>query len=799
MRYDTDSGKILITLGELVLIARRGISATLPVDEDEPNFSRASYIIRRAVLGDREPVPVRFGFDALGFSFELIGEADMIECDEVTLLASTESSAGNPRAEEIRQARGMGFILSYMYASIEGLENISLKVVYFNENSGEFDTRVEKIDLVTLKKFFDKCVGEVAKFARPEIERVTERLPSMKSLKFPHKHIREGQNEFVRAAYRALARGVSLYASAPTGTGKTVSAIYPAIRLVGEGKEDKVFYLTPKTTTALAAKGCVESFNASGAKIRGIVLTSKERSCKHKLICKRSYKLCPLSSMNKLAEATLALYDLKLTVVTIEDIYRVSDEYSVCPYELELSYAELCDIVICDINYLFDPRAYIRRFFNTGGRYALLIDEAHNLVERSREMYSEELLTSDIIAPLGEIYTEGSPELTEALPRIREGFIEALYPYLKDEVREDKDGNVVGAVHLSYIPDELYSLFEELVSLYEGALKSSYKMKDEISDLRSERYRELYYSAKSLLDRAREFDGGYRLFLFLSGEDIKIKLFCADSGNVIRNIIAKGHGAVFFSATLSPIDYYRSVLGGDNSSEMLETRSPFVPEALSVSIIDKISTRYSERERTLPMVSRAIAATISAKRGNYMVFLPSFEYLELLAKDFSAKHPNLKVLVQRRNMTTKEKADFLAAFEENNPSYLIGFCVMGGIYSEGIDLVGKSLIGAVVVGIGMPQLSYERECLSQYYEDKLEAGKLYAYVYPGMNRVLQAAGRVIRTENDRGVIVLIDDRFADPIYKKTVPDLWRGMEYVPDAKALNERIKKFWDDIDGEK
>lgn len=798
MRYDIDTGKILITLGELVLIARRGISATLPVDEDEPNICRPSLMIRRAALGDKEPIPVRFGFDALGYSFELIGEADMIEGEEVTVLFSTDTNASSPKSEEIRQARGMGFILSYMYASIEGYDNISLNIIYFNENSGEYDTRVEKTDISTLKKFFDKCVGEVVKFARPEIDRVTERLPSLRSLKFPHKRVREGQDEFVRAAYRALSRGTTLYASSPTGTGKTVSAIYPALKLVGEGKEDKVFYLTPKTTTAVSAKDCVESFAKGGAKIRGIVLTSKERSCKQRLICKRNIRFCPLSNMNKLAEATLALYDLGITVVTIDDIHSIATKYSVCPYELELSYAELCDIVICDINYLFDPRAYIRRFFNTGGRFALLIDEAHNLVERSREMYSAELLTSDITLPLAEPYTEASPMLLEALPDIRSRFISALYPYLKDEVREDKNGDPVAAVHLSYIPNELYSLFLELVTIYEGALKASYKLRDELSDLRCERYRELYYSAKALLDRASAFGGGYRLFLFLSGEDIRIKLFCVDSGDVIRDIIAKGRGAVFFSATLSPIDYYRAVLGGDNTSEVLETRSPFVPEALSVSIIDKISTRYSERERTLPMVSRTIAATISARRGNYMVFLPSFEYLEALSRDFSAKYPSLRVLSQKRNMTDKEKADFLAAFEEDNPSYLIGFCVMGGIYSEGVDLVGKSLIGAIVVGIGMPQLSYERECLAEYYDDKFDAGKLYAYIYPGMNRVLQAAGRVIRSENDRGVIVLIDDRFADPIYKKTVPDLWRGMEYVPDAKSLNERIKKFWADIDSE-
>ena len=240
------------------------------------------------------------------------------------------------------------------------------------------------------------------------------------------------------------------------------------------------------------------------------------------------------------------------------------------------------------------------------------------------------------------------------------------------------------------------------------------------------------------------------------------------------------------------------MLGGDRTSEELIAHSPFAPESLSVSIIDKISTRYSERERTLPAVSRTVAAVMSARRGHYMVFAPSFEYLDMLADDFVKKYPKIAAVRQRRDMTAAEKAEFLASFERGDGKYLVGFCVLGGLYSEGVDLVGDSLIGAAVVGIGMPSLSYEREAMAEYFDEKYEAGKQYAYVYPGMNRVLQAAGRVIRTESDRGVIVLIDDRFADPIYKKTVPALWEGMEYVGDAKELSERIKKFWSGVDEE-
>ena len=799
MRYDEERRTILISVAEMVGIARRGISRALPLDEDEPGHLLPSRGARSRATGGADGVPLRYPFEALGYMFELCGEADMIEGGEVTHIAAIKSSPERPRREEESEARGEGFILAYMYLMIEGLEEVTLNTVYINENSGDSATRVEKIGKNELERFFEKCAREVAKYARPEVDRVTVRMPSMKALKFPYESIREGQGDMVRATYRALARGVTLYASAPTGTGKTVSALYPAVKLVGEGKHEKVFYLTPKTTTAEVAADCIKRFAEGGAVIRAIVLTSKERSCQVGLSCRKSRTLCKLAECNNLKDATLKLYDMGLSVVTIGEVMPIAKEFSICPYELELSYSELCDVIICDINYLFDPRAYIRRFFEDGGRYSFLIDEAHNLAERAREMYSAEMTPSKLIElAKSQLFDERS-EIVTVLPEMVAALEECLMPALRDELRRDKDGNTVGAAHLSEIPSRAYTVIEDIMSLIDGELKRSYRMDDEMALERTEVIREMYYDVKRVYDTMLAFDDRYKMFLFFEGERLRFKLFAVDPGGRIRDRLERGSGAVFFSATLSPIEYYKEVLGGDRSSEMLEVGSPFVPECLSVSIMDKISTRYSERERTVPAIARVIAATLSARRGNYMVFLPSFEYLDIVERAFTSAYPKIRALVQRKDMTSREKAEFLDEFNKEDGSYLVGFCVLGGIYSEGVDLVGDKLIGAVVVGIGLPSLSYEREAMTEYYEERFEQGKQYAYIYPGMNRVLQAAGRVIREENDRGVIVLIDDRFDDPIYKKAIPELWRTMEYVEDAKGLNERIKEFWAEVDKER
>ena len=791
MKYIPSENRILISLGELVSVARRRISPTLPTDESEPQLVGAPKVIL-ASLGIKERKKAEYDFGIGDVHYRVFGYADDVENGTITLVKVSTGSTKAAKKSEIAQARGEGFLLGKMICERDGLSGVTLKIIYVNESTGQSDSAEERIDKATLDSFFEKCANAVSLYAAPEIERVTVRLPSMKNMRFPYGEVRDGQDEFIRRTYRALVKGNTLFACAPTGTGKTVSVIYPAIKALGEEKCDKVFYLTPKGTTAEAARDCLELFESRGARIKAIILSSKEKSCPVKLVCRDNPSECEMAKCNRLAEAVMAAHALGKCVVSIDDLRPIAISHTVCPHELELAYSELCDVVICDFNYLFDPVVYIRRFFTEGGRFAFLVDEAHNLVDRGREMYSAEFSLGDIDALLSSEYIGPASKIREELPHIKECLYDLLFPFIKDEMRKDEDGLDVGATHLSYVPSEMYAAVSRMTEALENEVEVNLRAKDDERSRRLKVIRDLLYKVKRVESSLECFDTGYRILLFYKGGSLSLKVLCIDASKEIQKRIDKGVGAVFFSATLSPLSYYKSVLSSDTYADTLEVDSPFHPEQLSVSIMDRISIRYSERARTLPAVCRVIAATLSAKRGHYMVFAPSFEYAEAIYNEFKSKYPKIKCMLQGKNMSAVEKADFLGAFAKDSGAYLVGFCVMGGIYSEGIDLAGDSLIGAVVIGIGMPSLSYEREAFSEYFEEKYEAGKQYAYIYPGMNRVFQAAGRVIRREDDKGVIVLIDDRFEDPIYKKSIPTLWEGMQYISDAKDLRSELDKFW-------
>lgn len=798
MRYDKDTDEISISVREFVSIARRGISPAMPYDDEEPCGTASSAYAKRMILGDLEGSTMYFGCEGGGYRFRLAGAYDGLKDGVLTIVKSVNDDPSKVSKSDLAQIRAEAFVLGYIYLSLSGEKRVLLRATFINEETLASTSIEECPSKKTLERFFDKCLVSVSLYARPECERVMVRLSALKELKFPFKNRRDGQEDFVHSVYKALRSGGTLYASAPTGTGKTVSVLYPALRAIGNEDIDKAFYLTPKTTTTEAAKDCLELFGGDGKCVRAVILSSKERCCKNGLRCRQSRKLCECSSSKKLADAVMALYDLSMTVITSEQVRKISEEFTVCPYELELSYAELSDVVICDFNYLFDPVVYIRRFFTEGGRYGFLIDEAHNLPDRAREMYSATLSESDLSALLDSPLLGPFSPLRQYLDENKGRLRDIVMPHLKDDMRKDEDGAPIGAAHLYDCPVELYDFIEELLLAADKELKSSYAANDEDSTARSGAIRDLYYKIKEMAEALARFDNGYRLFLFYQKDEISIKICCLDTGAAIRACTSKGKASVFFSATLSPIGYFKSLLGGDGISDSVEIDSPFDPSCLSVSVIDTVSTRYSERERTVPAVVRAIAATLSARRGNYMVFAPSFAYAEALYDAFKEKYPKIKAMLQSPKMNDKQKKDFLLAFETQSPSYLVGFCVMGGIYSEGIDLTGDSLIGAVVVGIGIPALSFEREAMADYYEQKYEEGKQFAYIYPGMNKVLQAAGRVIRSEDDRGVIVLIDDRFQDPIYKKSIPKLWESMAFIRDPKALKERLERFWAEVDKE-
>lgn len=790
MRYCAEEKLIYLTVEELVSMARRGISASQTYDEDEPSAADCSL---PCGYKKEDEILLSTDFCASEMNFRLTARAYLQGEGELHTVAPVTELREAKRRETVAQYRGEAFIAAAIYAENTGAERLTLSVTYCSLLTRETETVTETVASEKLFAFFDKCKAQLPEAGRAEIERVTERLPSMKRLKFPYGKPRAGQDEFIRATYRTLARGGELYATAPTGTGKTVSALFPAVRALGDGRIEKVFYLTPKTTTAEAVRECLLRFSQEGASVRAIILVAKEKLCTHAHVCRESKRLCPTNKQNRLSEAVTVLYSKGITTVTPSDVKITAEEFTVCPYELSLTYSELCDIVICDFNYLFDPQVYIRRYFTRGGSYAFLIDEAHNLGERAREMYSAELSLAELEAAevLGELSL-----LRRAADEASVIFRDTIRALLRDEVRCGDDGKEQGAYHSSSVPSEFYEIFEKLCEISEDELYESFKAKDNEAAERTHFIREYLYRIKKFRDALSRFDEKFEFFAFLDGDKLRAKVFCLDTGGVIRQRLDLGASAVLFSGTLSPISYYKSVLGGDRASGTLALDSPFAPEQLCVSVMHNITTRYSEREKSLPAILRVIAATLSARRGNYMIFSPSFAYSEALYNVFKVKYPKIKAILQRPHMTEAEKAEFLAEFSREDGSYLAAFCVTGGIYSEGIDLAGDKLIGAVIVGIGMPTLSFEREAIAAYYEEKLEMGVQYAYLYPGMNRVLQAAGRVIRTESDRGVIVLIDDRFDDPLYKKTAPSLWKGMEFLEDAKELRERLDEFWLTVD---
>lgn len=791
MRYDEAENRILISCRELVRSARRGFAAA-PNDSEEPIIQEPTDRVIARYIDNPCRELFLYEFENDGYAFRMSAETEKADGCKLWFACEVDSSPKRPKKELVTQKRGEAFITALVYAKKNGLTRVELNYVYYNPETDDHETVSETCELTRLEKFFKKCVSSISVWAKPEIERVTVRLPSMRKLKFPYKFVRDGQSEFVRKAYKTIARGGVLYAQAPTGTGKTVSAVYPAIRAMGEGLRDKTFYFTPKETTANAVIDCLELLAEKGGVIRGLKLTAKEKLCRNGSVCRESRSKCESAKCNGISEVALKLYSLGKTVVTSEEIDELAARAKVCPYELSLTYAELCDFIICDFNYLFDKTVFIRRFFTERGNYAFLIDEAHNLPDRAREMYSAEITEQDLLAPTDSKLLGEHSKVRLLSEAGADAFRDILFPYVKEELRRDSDGREVGATHAKDIPVELYDIFDKLTKTVEDEIFENYSAKDEEKEARLMLLYSYYYKLKKFRSVMHSFDSSYETFIFYESGMLRLKLYCIDTGKEIARRLELGEAAIFFSATLTPLYYYKALLGGDGTSDILEVDSPFESGQLSVSIMDKISTRYSERDKTLPAVCRAIAATVSAKRGNYMIFSPSFAYSEALASAFSAKYPKIKVLSQRKDMTRREKEKFLEEFKVESTSYLIGFCVMGGIYSEGIDLVGDSLIGAVVVGIGMPALSYEREAICAYFDEKYEEGKQFAYIYPGMNRVLQAAGRVIRRETDRGVIVLIDDRFDDPIYKRVIPKLWSGMKFIGDPKQLKDTLDEFW-------
>ncbi len=787
VRYDENRDVYMLGGREFIFCARTGIGESLSPDGEEPGCRGipASVISRECGQTEEKTLLLNAAVDDLHFEISL---SALTATDSFVFGRKTGKDPGKPTKDELAQVRGEAYLCALAVYRTDGTIP-KLTYLFYREATDEAATRTEVPTAANLSAFLDKCLSVISRYAAPALDRAKNRIPSFRTQKFPFPKMREGQDAFMSAVYRTVVRSGKLYAEAPTGTGKTVCALYPAVRAMGEGKGEKIFYLTPKTTVSATVANTVLQMKRAGADLLSVIVIAKEKTCECGLSCKKSKELCAFSVGNHMADAVLSLFNEHLPVVGTPEIQATAKRFSVCPYEFSLCYARLADIVICDYNYLFDPFVYFHRFFDAGGDYIFLIDEAHVLAERAAAAYSDELSSADFI-PDG-----ATPELSPlrmALSDAGGRMKDTVFSYLKNDTKTTEDGTVIGASHGKVFPSSFYPLLDEIAGAAEKELYAAFADKTDAKSARVLAAKNAFYRFSAFRRTALDFDRRYEWFMFREGDAFRFKLYCVDPSENIARRLEAGRAAVFFSGTLSPISYYKTILGGGRTDETLTLPSPFVKEQLSVVVTDNIGTRLSERGKTLGAVLRVIAATLSAKRGHYMVFTPSFDYAEMLYKVFTAKYPKIRAVLQKRRMSEGERAAYLSAFTQEEDAYLIGFSVMGGLFSEGVDLAGKALIGSIVVGVGLPEISYEREAASAYYDEKYDAGKAFAYIYPGMNKVMQAAGRVIREETDRGVVVLIDDRFSDPVYKKAMPELWHGLKFVNDPAAVKMIFEKFW-------
>ncbi len=627
--------------------------------------------------------------------------------------------------------------------------------------------------------------------AEYEIIRHRELLPLLARLKFPHSSLREGQKELIERVYTAVRQKERLFAQAPTGIGKTVSVLYGAVRAMAGADFRRIFYLTAKISTRREAFSAVAKLNEAGAGLRCIVLASKEDMCPRAMGRKGCFACegdsCPYMK-NYDSRIPEPLHDLleRHRGYPVKTVFECAASHAVCPYEFSLDLAEYCDIVICDYNSVFDPAVRLKRFFS--GRAAedavLLTDEAHNLPVRARDTFSAVLSEGDLDSFFSFI-NEGM-QIYPLLERLREKLL-SLGELCRENTVKDENGLESGWFFDSSVPADLTEAVLVLLPVL-IQFRAIHRDESELFAASGTLLRKL----SKWLDAADAFDSKYRTYIELQRGVISAKLFCLDPSERLDETLSRVHASVFFSATLTPSDYFADILGGTKNSSSLSLPSPFPRDNLFIAAVTCIDTRYESRDKSAKRISTAIASVASAKKGNYMVFFPSYSYMTEVAKIFTEKYPNVRVRIQKSGMSRAEHESFLSFFEDDKGILRIGFCVLGGSFSEGIDLPGGRLIGTVIVGVGLPGLSAENNIIRDYYETRSECGFDYAYTYPGMNNVLQAAGRVIRREQDTGVVILIDDRYAEERYKALMPAHWSGISYVSDLHDLTPKLAEFW-------
>lgn len=676
--------------------------------------------------------------------------------------------------EPIAVHRAQAMCYGWIYAEKQNLDSIGIQMTYANLDTEEIRRFHERLTREELEIWYGNLLDAYHKWISWQIKWKKERNASMEKLEFPFAY-REGQRQMVSSVYHSISSGKQIFIQAPTGVGKTMSTIFPAVRAVGEGKGETVFYLTAKTITRTVAEEAYGILQEKGLRFKVLTLTAKEKLCFcEKTECNPQNCPCAEGHYDRINDAVYELWTTQNTYDR-ETLRNHAEKWNVCPFEMSLDLALWVDGVICDYNYVFDPNVHLKRFFGEGvkGNYIFLIDEAHNLVERGREMYSAAICKEDILEVKKKVKNY-SPGLSRALEKVNRQLLELKKTCEKYEILENP-----GAVSLGMLQvmGELDKFLEE---------PPNEEVVDEILDF--------YFCVRDFLNIDELVDENYVVYTE-NGEDGKfwMKLFCVNPAANLGAFLGKGISTVFFSATLLPMTYYRKLLSVREDDYGIYVQSPFDRKKRCILIGYDVSSRYTRRNyEEYRRIAEYIARTIWQKKGNYMVFFPSYRLMEEVKEVYETEFSVdwVRCISQTSGMNEQEKEEFLEEFSSQDGT-LVGFCVMGGIFSEGIDLMGDRLIGAIVVGTGLPQIGTEREILKNYYDTRGENGFDYAYRYPGMNKVLQASGRVIRTQEDIGMILLLDERFRNTDYRPLFPVEWTDRKFCT-IENIEDILSGFW-------
>ncbi|MFC4779075.1 ATP-dependent DNA helicase [Paenibacillus sp. GCM10023252] len=645
---------------------------------------------------------------------------------------------------------------AYMVAKDQGLERIRVQLTYVRVNSDEQRRFAEESTLEELEAFVYGILRSYAPYAKLLAEHEQRRNNSIAELAFPFPQYREGQRKFAGSVYKSIENGSNLFAKAPTGTGKTISTTFPSVKAIGSGTLQRLFYLTAKTITRTAVEEACHLMQSQGLHMHTITLTAKDKICfKEEAMCdKRSCQYAD-GYYDRVNEGMLDMLSNE-TIMTRTVVAKYAKKHTLCPFELSLDTAYAADVIICDYNYIFDPRVSLKRLFGEQRKQtALLIDEAHNLVDRAREMYSATIHKSAFLELQREMKAK-EPDVHRAAKAVNDYFI-ALRKSAEEGQRQ---------LVRKELPEELITLLEAFIAAGERVLAGGGQGAAEQLLL------DCYFTAQNMVRTSKLYDERYVTLTEVTRSEVQTKLMCLDPAHNLQGMAKGFRSQIYFSATLSPLTFYMEMLGAGPEDYTVTIPSPFRKEQLDVAIMP-LSTRFHDRERSKEPLVALINKTVAERPGNYLVFFPSYAYMNDVYESFVLANREVDHMMQGMGMSEEDRESFLEEFQAGKERTLVAFAVMGGIFSEGIDLVGDRLNGVIVVGVGMPQLGPERDLMKEYYNETGRRGFDYAYVFPGMNKVLQAGGRLIRSEQDHGTLILVDDRYLQPQYQRLLPEEWQ--------------------------